>query len=609
MFDEKPRGRARLAGFVACLLAAGIAHPADYLGPSALAPSKDGTTLYVAAADARQVLAVDLAYAKVTTSIAVSARPTGLVVAPDGGKLYVTCAGPQSIVAVIDTASRRIVSRLAAGHTACGPALSPDGRRLYVCNRFDGDLSVIDLMTDRTLARVAVSREPLAAAVTPNGQSVVVANHLPTGKADSFFVTPQVTLIDTRSRETVAIRLPNGSTGLHGVCISPDGRYAFVTHVLSNYELVPAQVVGGWTNLNALSVIDVVGKRLLNTIKLDNYYRGAANPWGVACSRDGRWLCIAHAGTDELSVIDLPGLLAKLHDGTYVLPTAGGVPNSPGILAGLRRRVKLPGKGARAVAVVGKRAYVGMYFSDLLVAVPLEGKTLGGPQPIPLGPRPRWTAQRRGEVLFHDATICFQHWQSCASCHPDARADGFNWDLTNDGVGNPKNTKSMLLAHRTPPAMSTGVRATAEVAVRSGLEHILFAKCPEEDAAAIDAYLKSLQPVPSPHLIDGRLGPSARRGRELFGSQRIGCHRCHPGPLYTDLRAHDVGTQGPYDFRTRFDTPALVESWRTAPYLHDGRYATIRELLAEGRHGLSGGLHKQLTPEEIEDLAAFVLSL
>ena len=22
------------------------------------------------------------------------------------------------------------------------------------------------------------------------------------------------------------------------------------------------------------------------------------------------------------------------------------------------------------------------------------------------------------EIFFHDATLCFQHWQSCASCHP-----------------------------------------------------------------------------------------------------------------------------------------------------------------------------------------------
>ena len=33
--------------------------------------------------------------------------------------------------------------------------------------------------------------------------------------------------------------------------------------------------------------------------------------------------------------------------------------------------------------------------------------------------------------------------------------------------------------------------------------------------------------------------------------------------------------------RPDFDTPTLIEVWRTAPYLHDGRYLTIEELIAE----------------------------
>ena len=165
----------------------------------------------------------------------------------------------------------------------------------------------------------------------------------------------------------------------------------------------------------------------------------------------------------------------------------------------------------------------------------------------------------------------------------DARADGFNWDLTNDGVGNPKNTKSMLLAHRTPPAMVTGVRPDAESAVRAGIEHILFADQPTRHATAIDEYLKSLKPAASPYLTEGRLSPAARRGKELFESDEVGCFECHPAPWYTDLLKHDVGTRGPYDQRAQFDTPALIEVWRTAPYLHDGRYTTIRQLIAEGR--------------------------
>jgi cytochrome c peroxidase len=185
-----------------------------------------------------------------------------------------------------------------------------------------------------------------------------------------------------------------------------------------------------------------------------------------------------------------------------------------------------------------------------------------------------------------------------------------NWDLLNDGVGNPKNTKSMLLAHKTPPAMAEGVRPTAEAGVRAGLSGILFADRPEDEAAAIDEYLRSLKPVPSPHLVDGRLSPAAERGKKLFESDRTGCGDCHPAPLYTDLKPQKVGTRGAADYVDAFDTPTLIEVWRTAPYLHDGRHATIKELIVNGKHGAKDPAGtRPLSEQEIDDLVEFVLSL
>jgi cytochrome c peroxidase len=214
---------------------------------------------------------------------------------------------------------------------------------------------------------------------------------------------------------------------------------------------------------------------------------------------------------------------------------------------------------------------------------------------------------RKGEIFFNDAALCFQHWQSCASCHPDARVDGLNWDLLNDGIGNPKNTKSMLLSHQTPPAMSLGIRDKAETAVRAGIRFIQFAERPEEDAQAIDSYLKSLTPVPSPRLENGALRPEAERGRAIF--ERAGCAACHMAPLYTDLEPYDVGTVQGMDAGKPVDTPTLVEIWRTAPYLHDGRAATLRDVFVrynpDDKHGKTSGL----TAEEMGDLIAFMLSL
>ncbi len=183
-------------------------------------------------------------------------------------------------------------------------------------------------------------------------------------------------------------------------------------------------------------------------------------------------------------------------------------------------------------------------------------------------------------------------------------------DLLNDGIGNPKNTKSLLLSHRTPPAMSLGVPATAEKAVRSGLRNILFARRDEGQAMAMDEYLEALQPTPSPFLEKGSLSEAAERGRKLFEDPAVGCAQCHPAPLFTDLKPQAVGTQSNSKPREqRFDTPTLVECWRTAPYLHDGSAVTLREVLTvknpDDRHGKTS----HLTPEEIHDLATYVLSL
>ena len=89
----------------------------------------------------------------------------------------------------------------------------------------------------------------------------------------------------------------------------------------------------------------------------------------------------------------------------------------------------------------------------------------------------------------------------------------------------------------------------------------------------------------------------------------MACHRCHPAPFYSDLKAHKLGDRGPNDLRRSIDTPTLVEVWRTRPYMRDGRYTTIKELLIEGRHGLRGRRGDDLSDQDMSDLAEFVLSL
>jgi cytochrome c peroxidase len=271
-------------------------------------------------------------------------------------------------------------------------------------------------------------------------------------------------------------------------------------------------------------------------------------------------------------------------------------------------RIPLAGKGANRLIEKDNKVFVTDYFSGSLSVVdfltPVKEQFV---RTVRLGNEPEMNEIRKGELLFADAGMCYQHWQSCRSCHPDGRSDGLNWDLANDGLGNPKNTKSMLYSHMTPPCMITGIRADAEIAVRAGIRNIQLAQRPEEDAVCIDKYLSSLSPLPSPYLINGKLSPKAEKGKAVY--EKAECNRCHNGTYLTDMQLYDVGVGTGNDTGVRFDTPTLKEIWRTAPYLYDGRAKTIKEVLTiynkDDKHGTTSGLSE----EEIEALEQYVLSL
>ncbi len=556
-------------------------------------------TLYVPEPATNRIAVFDVATEKVTRRIEVGAVPNGIARSADGATLYVTIGSLAGEVLVIDAASGKITARVAVGHTPMAPVLDRTRKTLYVLNRFNNDVSVIDLATRRETARIAVVREPVAAAITPDAATLVVANLLPDGPSTADVVAAKVSLIDLKTRTVRNVQLLNGSTGVRGVAVSPDGAFAYVTHTLGRYQLPTTQLERGWMNTNALSVLDVRAGRALNTVLLDDPTLGAANPWGVACTADGKYVVVAHAGTHELSVIDR----AALHEKLRGTPDPNAVPGDLSFLTGLRRRIKLEGRGPRDVMVAAGKAYAIEYFSNTLAAIELNGRV----RSIALGPHIPMTIQRKGEMLFNDASLCFEQWQSCASCHPDARADGLNWDLLNDGIGNPKNTRSMLLAHKTPPSMSLGVREDAAYAVRSGIKSIQFAQRPEEDAAAIDEYLKGLQPAPSPHLTrQGKLSPSAVRGQAIFKS--AGCASCHFGPGLTSKKTYDVGTAAGIDKGLPIDTPTLVEVWRTAPYLYDGRSTTMMDVLTRDNPRDAHGKTQGLSQQALRDLLEYVMS-
>ena len=595
---------------LAVVLTANVfAERGDYLSPIAVAAAPDGKMIYIAQATGKQITYFDTDAEQVVRTVAVSEELSGIAVSSDGNKIYATGGDFSGKVFVVDVGKGKVENTIAVGHSPTAPVVSKDGKTLYVCQKFNDNVAAIDIATKKVIAEIPVIRAPFSAAITPDGTKLYVANFYPAGRVDGEFVAAAVTVIDTTSNKTIdTITFLNGSIDLKGIAISPDGQYVYVTHILSRYQLPATQIERGWINTNAVTVIKVGDSDILTTILFDDVDLGAANPWGLACTADGKYLCIAHSGTHELSIIDREGLHKKISDDGFSLED---IPNNLSFLLNLRRRVKLDGNGPRNLAVVGNTAYVGEYFTDSVSVVDI---TAGSARSVKIGPDIEMTTVRKGEMFFHDAALCFQMWQSCASCHPiNGRPHPLNWDLLNDGIGNPKNTKSMLLSHETPPSMITGVRDKAETAVRAGIRHIQFAVRPEEDAEAIDEYLKSLTPLPSPHLVKGgwfrknKLSKAAKKGKYIF--EKAKCSQCHSGSYYTDMQMYNVGTGKGREEGKAFDTPTLIEVWRTGPYLNDGSAATMKDVLTifneNDMHGETSGL----TKEQLQQLAEYVLSL
>lgn len=132
-----------------------------------------------------------------------------------------------------------------------------------------------------------------------------------------------------------------------------------------------------------------------------------------------------------------------------------------------------------------------------------------------------------------------------------------------------------------------------------------------------------------------------RRGLELFmteneprmGQRGADCFHCHGGPLFTDHQFHDNGLdRAPSDpgrarvtgrdsDRGKFVTPTLRDIARTAPYMHDGRFRTLEEVVRHYSEGVQaspnldpnlakhppGGLH--LSSGDQAALVAFLKTL
>lgn len=246
-----------------------------------------------------------------------------------------------------------------------------------------------------------------------------------------------------------------------------------------------------------------------------------------------------------------------------------------------------------------------------------------------------------GRRLFFDRRLSSNGEQSCASCH-DPRAafsdrvalsrgsEGdlgrrnamplFNlaWHPAYAWDGTKRTIREQALAAMTNPIemnarvadvvaeLGDDPRVREDFAAAFGSDEITG----ERLGRAIEQFLLTL--VSNRSKFDATLAgrakftPQEQRGFELFvteydparGRTGADCFHCHGGVLFSDfaaknngldLVAADAGAQnatGRADDRGRFKTPSLRNVELTAPYMHDGRFQTLEEVVAHYDHGV-----------------------
>ncbi len=604
------------------------ASAADYPSPQEVRYSADGTSIIVTDPVLKKVQWIDVVGGKVARSSDKAAVSANVAVSPDGAVWAADYFG-NSVMRL--GADGKVVSRASVGWRPGGLAIAPKRGWLLACNIASNDVSIVQLADGKELKRLKVVREPHRIALTPDEKLAVVGNLLAAGASTDPEQTAVVSLIDLDAGQRVDVKLPPNATSPRHVAVSSDGKWAYVVHTTGRSNLPATQLDRGWVNTNALTIIDLTAKSLYATVLLDSLYEGAADPWGIALSKDGTTMWITIAGTHQLAKISLANLHQLLSGQGN--PPAGGegatriwaeIKKNPARrmdlvtdlaamhVANLIQRIKLPGKGPRGIALSpdGATLAVAMHYSGQVLL--LDAGDAKVKATIATGTMPEIDEARRGEMIFHDANYAFQQWLSCATCHPnDGRVDALNWDLPNDGIGNPKNNKSLLYAHHTPPSMWMGVREGMDEAAMAGFR--FSARQPEQaDLKATQTYIRSLRPEPSPYRpAPGQLSDRAKKGKALFESEAVGCNHCHAPPLYTNLKRFNVGTHGQLDHQGQdtFDTPTLIEVWRTAPYLHDGRAATLEEVFTKFNPDNKHGNTSKLSKEQIGDLVEYLNSI
>lgn len=215
----------------------------------------------------------------------------------------------------------------------------------------------------------------------------------------------------------------------------------------------------------------------------------------------------------------------------------------------------------------------------------------------------------KGRELFNDVKLSGDGKWSCASCHPNhGHTNNKTYvgvEVVRDGDPNGRSTPTLWGAGTRQAFSWAGTAPSLQANIRSIIVNRMKGPEPAPDALqALEAYVRSLGYPPNPHLnADGTPSASApaaaKRGYAVF--LRAGCQACHLPPTFDKKDVEDVFSGG------KFKVPSLRVVSLTAPYFHDGRFATLEQAVRYmWEYQQKAGTTEKLTEQDLRDLVAFL---
>ena len=608
---------ATLMMLLAGLLGALAKSPEDprYLSPSEMVVSADGRHLYVICEKSDELLVVNTSTQKVENRVSVGHVPRGLTISSDGEHIYVANSWSDT-VSVINAITLELEKNVAAGFEPTSVVVDRTGNTLYVANRLSNDISVIDIASGRELKRLAAGRGASYLALSPDGGQIYSTHVYP--RIGTFRSPPdsEITVIDPSSQRVVERKTLKNVAGVFHVAMSRDGRLG-VAAQLRPKNLIPlAHVEHGWAFGNSVTLFgaDVEGEVQVPLDELDRYF---ALPFGVAITPEKSKLFVTSAGSDVVTVIDVPRLLS------FVRGKHGQFANDLSASANyVKTRIPV-GRNPRGLVLSpgGERLYVANRMDDTLAVIDTKADKVIST--IDLGGSKQINPLRRGEQIFYTAKFAFQGQFGCANCHIDATFDGLEWDLEPDGFGvDVVDNRSIEDLAGTQPFKWNGGNPDLPTECGPRTEKFFYRSQSynEEELTDLVSFVLSLPLRPNRyHLGKGELTPAQERGKTIFERTEYKngkgipepnrCGYCHSGSKFTNQKQLDVGSGKSIDRSPLVDVPQLSNVVYSAPYLHDGSARSLEEIWTVFNPKDTHGVTNDLTKDELNDLIEYLRTL